>query len=119
MNNTAGEEAPDSGRYISLGLGQYFDTTKSIIVEKRGEKFILLDVDRRKTKMPITIEKRKRADKASVIWIPLGKNLFFDKVERVIMRKMGAKMILYTRERRIASEQREGIREERKDRTKE
>ena len=96
-------ETLDSSRYIYLGKNQYYDTQRKEIVERIGTTLRVVGFDRRRSTRPVVLERRKRASDDSINWIPLGNNLFFDKVKRVIMKNVGSRMVLYSPDRRKKS----------------
>ena len=92
--------ALDSTRYINIGRGQHFDTQRKVIVEMIGGKLMDVDMDRRKVSRPYPIERRKTPSVHTADYIPLGNGLFFDKKQKVVLKEIGSKVVLYSQDRR-------------------
>ena len=92
--------------YISLGKNQFFDPKRKVIVEIVGYTEKIVGYDRRRINKSVMVNKRVLPSDNNPDWITLGNNLFFNKPDRVIMKKIGAKMVLFSRDRRSGKERR-------------
>ncbi len=94
------------GHYINLGKNQFFDPKRKVIVEKAGTIEKIVGYDRRRMSKAVKDNKRVLASDNNPDWMALGNNLYFHKATRVIMKKMGGKMILFSKDRRSGVERR-------------
>ncbi|MFP4465892.1 MAG: hypothetical protein ACLFP1_02460 [Candidatus Goldiibacteriota bacterium] len=89
-------------RYIKLEGNIYFDSKEKAIVKSMGSRFVFLRHDRRTKDAPVAQEKRKY-NKTNKNFMPLGGNLFFDKITKQLYRKTGENLVLYSKDRRKES----------------
>ncbi len=90
----------EASSLIPLGNSLYFDSHRKLIVEKKGEVMKVVETDRRRQNRPVTVEKRVLPSEDNSQWVSLGQGLYFDKQQKVLMKKMGSRMVLYSRDRR-------------------
>ena len=86
-------------RYIHLKGKIYYDTKDKVIVQSMGNRFVFLRHDRRSKSAPVAEGKREE-DKLAKGFIQVQGTLYFDKNTRQLYRKLGGKMVLYTKDRR-------------------
>ncbi len=89
-------------RFVPLkeGYNRFFDTFQKVIVEKRSNGFHVVGTDRRRQNVSVPEERRKLPDGNSSNFINLGNGLYYDTSQNAIMKKSGARMMLYCRDRR-------------------
>ena len=86
-------------RYMHLKGNLYYDTKDKVIVQHLGNRYVFLRHDRRSKASPVTEGKREE-DKITKGFIQVQGTLYFDKTTRQLYRKLGNKMVLYTKDRR-------------------
>jgi hypothetical protein len=87
------------GRYKPLSGNLYFDTVERVIVKSLGNRFVFMRHDRRSGK-PGSNQQRRLEDVDIKACIYLGNNLYFDKKEKALYKKMSSGFVLYSSDRR-------------------
>ncbi len=86
-------------RYIKLQDNLYFDTKDRVIVKNMGGRFVFVRHDRRRKDIPMPDEKRAQ-EKLKKGMKQIGTNLYFDPNTKQIYKQIGAKLVLYSKDRR-------------------
>jgi len=86
-------------RYKPLSGNLYYDTVDRVIVKSMGNRFVFVRHDRRSGK-PGANQQRRIEDVDMKSCISLGNNLYFDKKEKALYKKMSSGFVLYTTDRR-------------------
>lgn len=95
----------NNARFIPMteGLNRFFDSFQKVIVEKRSNGFHVVGTDRRRLVKPVAMERRKLPSDNNSNFINLGNGLYYDTVQNTVMKKSGARLMLYCRDRRKTS----------------
>ena len=90
---------PESS-YIKLSGSYYFDLDRKVVLKKHLDHFKVVQQDRRRVNRPVRFDRRKKAEESPVDLKPLSNDLYWDRNQKVIYRKNGGKLILFSKDRR-------------------
>jgi hypothetical protein len=88
--------------YIKLTGNFYFDPAGRVILKKVGDRYTVVQHDRRRVNKPVSVDRRKKAGEAPAGMMALGDGLFGDEKSKGIYRQAAGKLTLYSRDRRKA-----------------
>ena len=88
--------------YIKMTGSFYFDPATRVILKKQGERYSVVQHDRRRVIKPVTNDRRKKAGGVPADMKDIGNGLFWDAKSKGIYRLLNGKLTLYSKDRRKA-----------------